>query len=101
MTAAQLVTYATSRILNDKINFDIEETKLKILYLGQLRDEHFFVLSLSPIDAIKCINVRPIKNIINVLTEIGFIDTRWTHISEDGSIYTYYMYIPNEEMIKL
>lgn len=100
MTAAQMVSYATSRILNSGISFDIKTTEVKIIYLGQLKSSHFFVMSLSPVDAVKCVNVKPIQKIVKCLDEIGFIDTHWTRITEENK-YLYFMYIDDKKMIEI
>lgn len=99
MTAAQLTSYALARVLSADIKFDTEDAMCKVLYLGQHGKEHFFVFSLSPIDAFNCINVKPIKGICQILDQIGFVDLHWSHLdAEYADKYFYYMSISDDEM---
>ena len=98
MTAEQLVDYAKCKILS-KVSFDTG-TSVKMTYLGQLRQEHFFVLTITPVSVYA--NTTAVKEAVEVLNKMEFTDPHWRHSpwNEPDKFY-YYCCISNKAMIAL
>lgn len=99
MTAHQLANFALAKIRN-KVDFDDENTSVKVTYLGQLKKEHFFLLTITPVNART--NEKAVKTAVNILNTIGFKDTHWIHtLWDESDKYHYYCYIEDSTMMHI
>ena len=99
MTAEQISNYALGKILSEA-NIDKESTKVKFIYLGQLRTHHFFVLLVSPVDASH--NAKEVKRAIKLLDDLGFEDLHWNHnFWDDKTLYHYYCRISEQALLNI
>lgn len=95
MTGTQMESHVKSLIRNE-ITFDVP-SKLSFLYLGRLKDSHFFTLVFKPLNITA--NYKQIKAVVKIIEGLGFVDTHWTSVDSED-VYRYYCYISEDKLNK-